>query len=248
MGGVGSCSTVDLRFWTFEGFVFYYNNITDMVYGDPGPYLLEKPKVIFNKNTSLFVMWAGMERTNTTSFQKRMSAVLVSVYSDGPFFLRRTFYPDGNRTADQIVFINSKGQPVLARTYYQTVEFLLPKQIMQPIWESVKYRNGSVNYRNNYQRTQYDVGYDNAHDIFQQIWRKENIPWEIKCVNKNTNVSRTLNLTSTYHYGQDGSVLPICVSPDEIKVVIGSGRPAIESRFVNPNNSGTLKITDIPHT
>jgi hypothetical protein len=47
---------------------------------------------------------------------------------------------------------------------------------MQPIWESVKFRNGSVNYRNSYHRTIYDVNYDNHHDIYLQRWRKENIP------------------------------------------------------------------------
>ena len=240
MGGVGSCSTQNLKNWNFEGFVFFYNNITDMVFGDPGPYILKKPKVIYNKNTTLFVMWSRMELLNTTSFQKRMSAVAVSPYSDGPFFLLRTFFPDGNRTADQIVFITDQNIPVLARTYYQTIEYLSPKQIMQPIWESVKYRNGSVNYRNNYHRTEYNVNYDNAHDIFNQIWRKENIPWEIHCINKITNITRILNFTNTYP--RDG---PICVTPDERKVVVGSGQVPIQSRFVDPSNPGNSEIIDI---
>ena len=211
-----------------------------MVFGDPGPYILKKPTVIYNKNTTLFVMWARMELLNTTSFQKRMSAVAVSPYSDGPFFLRRTFFPDGNRTADQIVFITDQNIPVLARTYFQTIEYLSPKQIMQPIWESVKYRNGSVNYRNNYHRTEYSVNYDNAHDIFNQIWRKENIPWEIHCINKITNITRVLNFTNTYP--REG---PICVTPDERKLVVGSGQVPIQSRFVDPSNPGDCSHIDI---
>jgi hypothetical protein len=39
---------------------------------------------------------------------------------------RRSFYPDGNRTRDQVIYKIDAQNAVLGRTYYQTVEFLLP--------------------------------------------------------------------------------------------------------------------------
>jgi hypothetical protein len=44
-GGIASCSTKDNKVFTFEGFVLYYGNLSDMVYGSAGPFLLQKPKV-----------------------------------------------------------------------------------------------------------------------------------------------------------------------------------------------------------
>lgn len=254
VGGIASCSTQDLKNWYFEGFVFLYNNITDMVYGSDSKFVLQRPTVIYNKKSSQYVLWATMESTNTTSLFEnttsfsqntpsaplftRMSVVLYSPYSDGPFLLSRSFYPDGNRTSDQIVFISENNVPLLIRTYYQTIEYLLPKTIMQPIWESVKFRNGSTNFRNNYHRTNYDVNYDNKLDTFDQIWRKENVPWEIKCVNKITGVSTTKYLNDTYKTSSDNSLNSICTLPDEMKITVGTGQPAIESRFVDPSNPG----------
>ena len=45
--------------------------------------------------------------------------------------------------------------------------------MMQPVWESAKGRNGLINYRSNYHRAVYDIGYDNYNDIYYQRWRKE---------------------------------------------------------------------------
>jgi hypothetical protein len=198
-GGVASCSSQDLKTFRFEGFVLYYNNLTDMVFNTNGTFVLAKPTVLFNNATKMYVMWATMDNALRSingskvppSGSGRLGPLAISTtasspYEDGPFLLSRSFYPDGNYTRDQKVFINDENRPVLVRTYYQTVEFLLPRAVMQPVWESVKFRNGSVNFRNSYHRTIYNVNYDDIHDIKEQVWRKENIPWEVKCVNKIT--------------------------------------------------------------
>jgi hypothetical protein len=44
---------------------------------------------------------------------------------------------------------------------------------MQPVWESAKDKDGKINYRSNYQRSIYDIGYDNYNDIYLQRWRTE---------------------------------------------------------------------------
>lgn len=111
-----------------------------------------------------------------------------------PFLFRRSFYPDGNQTRDQVIYQVDSQNAVLGRTYYQTVEFIIPQgysrnclgccfywyfllhslpAIMQPIWESAKSRSGVINYRSNYHRAVYAIGYDNYNDIYNQRWRKE---------------------------------------------------------------------------
>ena len=127
-GGVMACSSQDLLSWRFEGVIFHYTNATDMVYGSEGPFALERPKVKWNPSTSSYVMWAVMDNANRSL---AMAMIATSPFEDGPFFFKRSFYPDGNKTRDQVIFFNDEGKAVLGRTYYQTVEFLQPAAIMQ---------------------------------------------------------------------------------------------------------------------
>ena len=239
-GGVAACSSQDLNRWRFEGIVFHYTNLSDLVFGEPGPFYVERPKVLFNAPTGQYVMWAVMDR------EKRdlaLSAIATSPYEDGPFLFRRSFYPDGNQTRDQVIFVNDEGQPLLGRTYYQTVEFLLPQAIMQPVWESAKNRDGSINYRNSYHRAVYDPGYDNFNDIYLQRWRKEDIAYEVQCVDRlNSSKVRT---PKSGEYNDDGDV---CNDPSERKVIIGQGVPVVTSMFISPNNSNNSfwRPTSVP--
>lgn len=226
-GGVAACSTQDLISWRFEGIVFHYANLSDQVYGNDGPFYVERPKVLFNKPTNQYVMWAVMDNDDR---KLALSAIATSPYEDGPFLFRRSFYPDGNQTRDQVIYINDIGIPYLARTYYQTVEFLLPQAIMQPVWESAKDRSGNINYRSNYHRAVYDPGYDNYNDIYNQRWRKEDVAYNVQCINK---------ITGNIRYPLPGVYIDggVCIDPDERKVVLGQGTPPIQSRFVSPNDS-----------
>lgn len=102
---------------------------------------------------------------------------------------------------------------------------------MQPVWESAKDRSGTINYRANYHRAFYDVGYDNYNDIYLQRWRLENEKYQVLCENKLTGVRRVVAQGS---YNDEGYV---CDQPSERKIILGQGDPIITSRFVSPNNS-----------
>lgn len=123
-GGVTACSSQDLNSWRYEGVVFHYTNLTDMVYGYTDSFYIERPKVLFNHVTNEYVMWAVMDRSQR---DMAMNMIASSPFEDGPFLFRRSFYPDGNQTRDQVIFVNEEGNTVLARTYYQTVEYILPQ-------------------------------------------------------------------------------------------------------------------------
>ncbi|CAM9248295.1 unnamed protein product, partial [Ectocarpus fasciculatus] len=226
LGGIAACSSQDLRTWRYEGFVMHYENLTDMVLGVEGPFQLDRPTILFNNFTQKYVMWATMNDLNRSL---GMSAVAESPYEDGPFLFLRSLYPDGNQTRDQATFINN-GEAVLARTYYSTVEYIAPEAIMQPVWESVKNRDGSTNYAMNYHRSSYDIGYDNYHDIYIQRWRNEDKSHDVRCINRITGVSRDI----PYGVYEDDAV---CKDPEEYKVVLGQGNPPVVSRFLSPNSS-----------
>jgi hypothetical protein len=227
-GGVAACSSQDLVTWRFEGIVFHYTNLSDLVFGAPGPFYVERPKVLFNPPTKQYVMWAVMDNNDR---RLALSMIATSPYEDGPFLFRRSFYPDGNQTRDQVIFVNDENQPLLGRTYYQTVEFLLPQAIMQPVWESAKDRTGVINYRSNYHRAEYDAGYDNYNDIFLQRWRKEDIEYKVVCINKITGEERYPDAIASEN--QDS----VCLDPSERKVIIGQGVPVVKTVFISPNDS-----------
>lgn len=199
-----------------------------MVYGSDGPFSVERPTVIFNPWTREYVMWATM---NDPDRELGMTAIASSPFEDGPFLFRRSLYPDGNRTRDQAAFINDENRAVLARTYYSTVEYIMPEAILQPTWESVKNRDGTINYRLNYHRAWYHEGYDNFHDIFLQRWRNEDKVWNVKCVNRVTKEERVIA------YGEYNDEGAICEDPIEYKVIFGQGNPPIETKFISPNSS-----------
>jgi hypothetical protein len=129
------------------------------------------------------------------------------------------------------MYVTPEGKPVLARTYYSTIEYVQPEAIMQPVWESVKFRNGSVDFRRSYHRAWYASGYDNFHDIFLQRWRKEDREWSVVCVNKITGEERKV-LPGIYNDEGD-----VCNHPQEYKVVNGQGNPVVKTLFLSPNES-----------
>ena len=231
-GGVGACSTIDMKTWKNEGIVIHDMNVTDMVRGSTGPFHIERPKVLYNTNTSKYVMWMIVDNANRSL---AMAGVATSDHANGPFTFVRSFYPDGNRTRDQTIFQEDGGSAYLIRTFYDTVEYVLPSPIMQPIWESVKNADGSTNFPLTYHRAQYEEGYDNYHDIYLQRWRGEDKPWQVLCIDRITHTEREIP------YGAKGDEL--CSGPFEFKKVIGQGDPThegtkdgIRSRFLDPND------------
>jgi len=232
-GGIAACSSQDMTTWRFEGMVFHYANLSDMVQGSNGPFYMERPKVKYNVKTKKFVMWAVMDNAKRSL---AMSMVAESPFEDGPFLFRRSLYPDGNQTRDQVIFVNEEDRPVLGRTYYQTIQYLLPEAIMQPTWESVKNRDGTINYRINYHRAFYDIGYDNYHDIYVQRWRREDLAWNVQCRNKVTGEIRDAPY-GKYVVDAVTKEKTICIDPIEEKIINGQGNPVLRTFFISPDSA-----------
>jgi hypothetical protein len=168
-----------------------------------------------------------------------MAGVAVSDYYSGPFHFVRSFYPDGNQTHDQTVFQDDDGTAYLFRTYFASVDYVVPEAVMQPTWESVKNADGSVNFALSYHRAEYDKGYDDYHDIYLQRWRTEDKPWKVICVNRISGEEREVPYGKE-HLNYDGEV---CQDPYEYKRVLGQGNPnfdesknGIKSRFLDPHD------------
>jgi len=232
--GVAACSTKDFISWKNEGIMINSINITDMVEGTAGPFKIERPRVLLNNATKKYTMWMTIDNAAGTL---GMAAIAVSDYSTGPFDFVRSFYPDGNETHDQTLYQDASGDAFLIRTYYLTVDYALPAPVMQPIWEIVKNADGTINFPLSYHRANYEVGYDDFHDIYEQRWRKEDKPWEVACINKITGEKRIVP------YGEVNYNGDVCNYPIERKQVTGQGSPlqkntkgGIKSRFLDPND------------
>jgi hypothetical protein len=184
-GAVTACSTNDFVTWRNEGIMVHYANFTDMVQGREGPFIAARPKVVYNKATGKYVMWKNVDVHDRSI---GLSGVSISDYPNGPFEFVRSFYPDGNETHDQTIFVSgdeTENKAFLLRTFYSNVEHVLPKPIMQPLWESVKIDqtvDSGVNYGLNFHRAMYAPDYDDFHDIYLQRWRNEDRPWSVVCL------------------------------------------------------------------
>lgn len=104
--GVGCYSSKDLLNWKFEGIVL------PAVKEDPNHDLhpskvLERPKVIYNKKTGKFVMWAHVE---SADYSKACAGVAVSDFPNGPFTYLGSFRPNNAMSRDQTVFVDDDGR------------------------------------------------------------------------------------------------------------------------------------------
>ena len=236
-GGVAACSTEDFVTWKNEGIMLHFTNLTDMVRDTgSGPYHVERPKVLYNNSTGTYVMWMIIDNEARSL---AMAGIALSKYATGPFDFVRSFYPDGNHTRDQTLFQEADGTAYLVRSYYATVEFVLPTAIMQPTWESVKDANGHIDTAATYHRAHYEPEYDDYHDIYLQRWRTEDKHWKVVCVDRNTGVEREVSYGKE-NLNHDGEV---CNDPFEYKKVLGQGNPTqhntkdgIPSPFLDPNH------------
>lgn len=235
-GGVAACSTKDFVTWKNEGIMLHYSNLTDMIRNRSNPLHVERPKVIYNNDTKLYIMWMTLENE---SQGLAMAGVASSKYATGPFDFVRSFYPDGNKTRDQTLVQKGDGSAYLIRSYYATVEYVLPSAVMQPTWESVKDANGNTDFALSYHRAVYEPEYDNYHDIYFQRWTTEDKPWKVVCVDRITATEREVPYGED-NLNHDGEV---CKDPFEYKKVLGQGNPSqentkggIQSRFLDPHD------------
>jgi hypothetical protein len=81
--------------WEFVGQVLSQNDVS--VKDLPPPYVIERPKVLFNEMTKKFVMWFHLD---DSKYKYRHSGVATSVKPEGPFHFEYALQPDGIPSLD----------------------------------------------------------------------------------------------------------------------------------------------------
>ncbi|KAG3096103.1 hypothetical protein PI125_g16066 [Phytophthora idaei] len=263
-GGIGACSSVDYNEWRNEGLMLQFWNLTDP-FGDhledSGGLLADRPKVVFNRNTKRFVMWMHVDSASaSTANTMGLTGVASSEYPNGPFTFLYSLYPDAapleapggqsiNETHDQTVAIistpNKQDAAYLVRTYYKTIEYWLPRPVMDPLWQSVQKPSATktgetvTDFGLSYHRAFHHMGYDDPTDIYLQRWRMEDTPWEVLCCSL-TNSSDCVSVTSVPQRPED-----ICPAGTKKKAVLGQAQTqsansttsaVVETRYKDPND------------
>lgn len=114
-----SCySSKDLMNWKFEGDVIRLTKpdpiLTDKVEGKR--WVLERPKVFYNKKTKKYVMYMHIDGTlegTTKGYNYARVGVAISDKATGPFTFLRTFRPLGKESRDIGQFIDDDGSAYL---------------------------------------------------------------------------------------------------------------------------------------
>ncbi len=107
--GVSCYSSKDLYNWKYEG------NVLPAVQNDPNHELykgkvLERPKVLYNKTTKKFVLWAHVD---SEDYALAHAGVAISDSATGPFKYVGSFRPDGAMSRDMTVFMDDDGKAYL---------------------------------------------------------------------------------------------------------------------------------------
>ncbi len=105
--GISCYSSTDLYNWKNEGIVLPVST-------EPGNQIekgciLERPKVLFNKETNTFVMWMHHELKGH-GYDAAQVAVAVADNPRGPFKFLRAFRPNGQMSRDMTLFVDEAGQ------------------------------------------------------------------------------------------------------------------------------------------
>lgn len=104
--GVSCYSSQDLLNWKFESIVL--PAVQDNPQHDLHPSkVLERPKVIYNKKTGKFVMWAHVE---SADYKKACAGVAVADSPTGPFTYMGSFRPNDAMSRDQTLFVDDDGR------------------------------------------------------------------------------------------------------------------------------------------
>jgi len=101
--GVNCYSSTDLYNWKFEGVLLQQK---DIVLPQKGPYIVERPKVVYNAKTKLYVMWFHLDNGG---YSLRYAGVATSSTPNGHFTFVKGFQPDGIPSLDQSVFEDDDG-------------------------------------------------------------------------------------------------------------------------------------------
>ena len=85
--------------WQFEGEVLRQQDIR--VANASGPFIVERPKVLYNEVTKLYVMWFHLD---TAGYGFRHAGVATSPNATGPFDFVHAIQPDGFGSLDMSLF------------------------------------------------------------------------------------------------------------------------------------------------
>ncbi len=93
-GGINCYVSRNLLEWDYSGLVFRNSSV---LLPDRGPYVLERPKVLFNAETRLFVMWMHVD---SLDYALRYAGVATSRSPLGPFEWLHALRPNGYDSFD----------------------------------------------------------------------------------------------------------------------------------------------------
>eukprot|EP00927_Polykrikos_kofoidii_P065533 TRINITY_DN61272_c0_g1_i1.p1 TRINITY_DN61272_c0_g1~~TRINITY_DN61272_c0_g1_i1.p1 ORF type:complete len:478 (+),score=58.93 TRINITY_DN61272_c0_g1_i1:47-1480(+) len=113
VGGAINCYSADSLAgpWKNEGEVFSQGQIT--VPEDKGPFVVERPKVLFNTDSQKYVLWF---HADNSAYLLRHVGVATADNPAGPFNFSHTFLPDGNNSLDMSLFLDYDGRAYFVRS------------------------------------------------------------------------------------------------------------------------------------
>ncbi len=111
--GISVYSSRDLYHWKNEGIALKVSDdaASDIVKGC----VMERPKVLYNEKTRLFVMWFHLELKGR-GYSAARAGVATSPSPTGPFTFLRDFRPDGEMSRDMTLFKDDDGKAYLITT------------------------------------------------------------------------------------------------------------------------------------
>jgi hypothetical protein len=111
--GVSVYSSRDLYRWKNEGIALKVSDdpASDIVKGC----VIERPKVLFNAKTGLYVMWFHLELKGK-GYNAARAGVATSKSPIGPFTFVRDFRPDGEMSRDMTLYQDDDGKAYLITT------------------------------------------------------------------------------------------------------------------------------------
>lgn len=111
--GISVYSSPDLYHWKNEGIALKVSDDSDsdLVRGC----VMERPKVLYNEKTHLYVMWFHLELKGH-GYGAARAGVATSSSPTGPFTFIRDFRPDGEMSRDMTLFKDDDGKAYLITT------------------------------------------------------------------------------------------------------------------------------------
>ncbi|MFI9423901.1 RICIN domain-containing protein [Streptomyces achromogenes] len=118
---VDAYRSTDLKTWEFRNHVLTRSSAAELATAN-----IERPKVMYNAATGMFVMW--MHKENGTDYSEARAAVAVSGTVDGDYTYRGSFRPLGRHMSrDLTVFVDTDGTGYMASAANENYDLHLYK-------------------------------------------------------------------------------------------------------------------------